>query len=37
MSIILKWAGSKSGLAAEEGKCAMKIILVPHIEHVASL
>lgn len=37
MSSILKSAGSKSGLAAEEGKCAIKIILVPHIEHVASL
>lgn len=37
MSTILKWAGSKSGIAAGEGKYAMKIILVPHIEHVASL
>lgn len=35
MSTILRWAGSKSGLAAEEGKCAMQNIVV--FEHMASL
>lgn len=35
MSTILKWAGSKSGLAAEESKCAMPAIVV--FEHMAPL
>lgn len=37
MSTILKWAGNKSGLAAEESKRAPEIIAVCHLQHMGSL